>query len=312
MNEYVKHEKNPQEVPQKQAKLKGTLLQTYFTSLLSLVLCVSMFLGTTYAWFTSEVNNTANEIYIGMLDVGLFAGDKDLADSSNKLFDSSIRWEPGYTALETVKVVNEGDLAFKYVLSFTDGALTAGSTSSLETVADSFEVWVYDHARNQGNAGAVAEPDSYVQLSAAGSGWESAGSLRELLSGKTVLSGAMTAIRGEAADLTGNKQVKFAEASILQHLHESRTLLRGCTGNAFVKVTAHDAPFRMLLGNTLVPRLLVLHSVDLRLVLRRNSTVNCYPALPVQNIAHGCSPPFCYKVPVFSQAAGAYLAKMLW
>ena len=108
MKKYGKYEKRPEAAPVKQPKVKNMLLQTYFTSLLCLVLCVTMFMGTSYAWFTSEVNNTGNEIYIGTLDVGLFAGDngeKDLSKAENKLFDSDIRWEPGYTALETIKVL---------------------------------------------------------------------------------------------------------------------------------------------------------------------------------------------------------------
>ena len=88
---------------EKQHPVKNVLLQTCFTSLLSLVLCVTMFLGTTYAWFTSEISNNANEIYIGTLDVGLFKHDgldgegkikwADLASNdtnTTKLFDVSI------------------------------------------------------------------------------------------------------------------------------------------------------------------------------------------------------------------------------
>ena len=72
MKKYGKYEKRPEGVPAKQPKVKSALLQTYFTSLLCMVLCVTMFFGTSYAWFTSEVSNTGNEIYIGTLDVGLF------------------------------------------------------------------------------------------------------------------------------------------------------------------------------------------------------------------------------------------------
>ena len=75
----------------KQPKVKNMLLQTYFTSLLCLILCVTMFFGTSYAWFTSEVNNSVNEIYVGTLKVGPLketdAGVQDLATGDNKLFD---------------------------------------------------------------------------------------------------------------------------------------------------------------------------------------------------------------------------------
>ena len=112
MKKYGKYDKKP--------KAKSILLQTYFTSLLSLVLCVAMFLGTSYAWFVSEVNNTGNEIYIGILDVELekktgedkwesLSATKEDGSSKITLFNNEIRWEPGVTQLETVKVINKGD-----------------------------------------------------------------------------------------------------------------------------------------------------------------------------------------------------------
>ena len=74
MKKYGKYEKRPEpkviakspaKKADKQPKVKSMLLQTYFTSLLCLILCVTMFFGTSYAWFTSEVNNSANETYVG-------------------------------------------------------------------------------------------------------------------------------------------------------------------------------------------------------------------------------------------------------
>ena len=129
MKNILKFKKKEETAPSAQAQGKSVLLQSYFASLISLVVCVSMFLGTSFAWFTSEVNNVGNEIYIGTLDVGLDVkkpdGWKSMAADGSKLFDGSVRWEPGYTAVETIRVVNKGDLAFKYVMNFTDGALVA-------------------------------------------------------------------------------------------------------------------------------------------------------------------------------------------
>lgn len=182
----------------KKPKVKDVLLQTYFTSLLCLVLCVTMFFGTSFAWFTSEVNNVGNEVYIGTLDVDLFKvtgnTEMDMSRSDVKLFDNKIRWEPGYTALETIRIENAGDLAFKYVLNFTDGKLadqastvdnqTAAATAvKIEDVAKYFEVWVYDH-----NA-AGPDEETFAAIQAEGSGWDYAGTLDELLTGKSVLSG---------------------------------------------------------------------------------------------------------------------------
>ena len=177
----------------------GMMLQSYFTSLLSLLVCVAMFFGTSYAWFTSEVTNTGNEIYIGVLDVGLLKveGETKLdltttENNSTKLFDKNIRWEPGYTSLETIQVVNKGDLAFNYVMSFSDGALLDSSANpndgiSLGDVAKYFDVWVYDHSVTGGKA----TPEKYSDIITTGSGWEPRGTLAELLAGKMVLGGNM-------------------------------------------------------------------------------------------------------------------------
>ena len=50
---------------------RKTILQTYLTSLVSLVLCVTMFFGTTAAWFTDTVETNQNQMYVGTLDVKL-------------------------------------------------------------------------------------------------------------------------------------------------------------------------------------------------------------------------------------------------
>lgn len=193
MKKYGKYEKRP--------SAKNEQLRTYLTSLLSLALCVTMFLGTSLAWFTSEVNNTENEIYIGTLDVGFFRVNKannemeNMADSTYKFFDSNIRWEPGYTALETIRVVNEGDLAFKYVLDFTEGALDEkeGDAQTLQDVAKFFDIWVYPHA----NVAEVPEPQAYTDITDSNSGWIHAGSLEEVLADKVVLTGIMNDVRYE-------------------------------------------------------------------------------------------------------------------
>lgn len=224
MKKYGKYEKRPEGVPAKQPKVKSALLQTYLTSLLCMVLCVTMFFGTSYAWFTSEVNNTANEIYIGTLDVGLFKQNTsdqgteliDLSEEGKKLFDSNIRWEPGYTALETIQIVNEGDLAFKYVLSFTEGAAKDAEDQevTLADVAKHFDVWVYDYY-DHGNVAPTLT--TYKAIAQENSGWVYGGSLDQLLDGKVVLEGNMLTVRDEA---TGETVATADTYTIALHMKE--------------------------------------------------------------------------------------------
>ena len=91
-----------------------------FTSALCLLLCFSMLIGTTFAWFTDEVTTGMNIIAAGNLDVELLADGVEV-DSSTKLFDDVVLWEPGAVAYENLKVVNEGTLALKYRLKLNFG-----------------------------------------------------------------------------------------------------------------------------------------------------------------------------------------------
>lgn len=92
------------------------------SSLLALVLCVSMLIGSTYAWFTDTATTGVNTIQSGTLEIDLV----DAAGNSlqNETLDfkkatgaesETLLWEPGCTyELEDVYVKNLGNLALKY------------------------------------------------------------------------------------------------------------------------------------------------------------------------------------------------------
>ncbi len=194
MRKYGKYEKRPEVVPAKQPKATSMLLQTYFMSLLCMVLCVTMFFGTSYAWFTSEASYGANEIYVGTLNVGLYKDDAKL-NSDSTLFDSSFRWKPNDTQYVTITVKNEGTMDFKYELSFVPSAAPEGTTTpaaeetvTTDAVAGCFEVKVFDHSK-----GTYTEPADYADTEAENSGWTKVGTLAELFGSKTVLSDELPA-----------------------------------------------------------------------------------------------------------------------
>jgi len=89
-------------------------------SALSLLLCVSMLIGSTFAWFTDSVTSGKNQIVAGNLDVVLEywngAEYKEVTDTT-KLFNDAALWEPGHTEVAYLKVSNAGSLALKYQLS---------------------------------------------------------------------------------------------------------------------------------------------------------------------------------------------------
>ena len=91
------------------------------TSALALLMCVTMLVGATFAWFTDTASTAVNKIQAGNLDVKLmYSTDmvnwKEATDQT-KLFDDNALWEPGYTQVAYLKVVNAGNLALKYQVS---------------------------------------------------------------------------------------------------------------------------------------------------------------------------------------------------
>ncbi len=92
-------------------------------SLLSLVVCISMLVGSTFAWFTDNVVSAGNVIKSGNLDVTLewLEGNADPNAENAQWMDASQTaifnyelWEPGYTCVRHVKIANVGSLALKY------------------------------------------------------------------------------------------------------------------------------------------------------------------------------------------------------
>lgn len=93
---------------------------------LALLLCVSMLVGSTYAWFTDSVTSAGNKIVAGKLDVQLLMdlndgnGYTDISKSTAPIFgsDSLLKeqdlWEPGKTEVAYLAIKNNGSLALKY------------------------------------------------------------------------------------------------------------------------------------------------------------------------------------------------------
>ena len=105
------------------------------SSILSLVLCLAMLIGTTFAWFTDSVTSASNRIQSGNLKVDLLMDKSEtgkyvsIANGEGDIFSEAtgngILWEPGKTEIVYLAVSNEGTLALKYniVLDITDTGL---------------------------------------------------------------------------------------------------------------------------------------------------------------------------------------------
>ncbi len=114
-------------------KMKNTK-RSLLLSGISLLLCASMFVGSTFAWFTDTVSSDRNIIQSGNLDVELYyalsaedvANDKwEKVTAETDVFGYTL-WEPGHTRVAYFKVANEGSLALKYQLTADVFQETAG------------------------------------------------------------------------------------------------------------------------------------------------------------------------------------------
>ena len=104
-----------------------------FASVLSFLLCVTMLVGSTFAWFTDTATASVNSIKAGTLDVSLEMLDNDgnwvsaegktlqfLVDGKIPTEGTEILWEPGCTySLPKLRVTNDGNLALKYKVVIT-------------------------------------------------------------------------------------------------------------------------------------------------------------------------------------------------
>lgn len=107
----------------KQKSTKRALL----LSALSLLMCVSMLIGSTFAWFTDSVTSAGNKIQAGNLDVDLYlwtaAGKSEITNESAPIFgagslaqnvNTETLWEPGKTQVAYLSIKNNGSLDLKY------------------------------------------------------------------------------------------------------------------------------------------------------------------------------------------------------
>ncbi len=99
---------------------KNNTKRALLASVLSIVMCLTMLIGSTFAWFTDTATTGVNTITSGNLDLVVEYLDENGAwtevDENTKLFKEGL-WEPGYTDVAYLKLSNNGSLALKYQLT---------------------------------------------------------------------------------------------------------------------------------------------------------------------------------------------------
>ena len=158
------------------------------TSVLALLMCVTMLVGATFAWFTDTASTGVNKIQAGNLDVKLmYSTDMQTwkeATDQTKLFDDNALWEPGYTQVVYLKIVNAGKLALKYEAGFSknytsnkgkningdwyrvDNYLKIGTAETATKFANREDVWSAIAATEKTLAKDVMLTDGWITLKA--------------------------------------------------------------------------------------------------------------------------------------------------
>ena len=92
-------------------KSSNATKRALLVSALSIVMCLAMLIGTTFAWFTDTASTGLNKIQAGNLDVKLSYKNKGSekfteVDTETKVFDENALLEPGYVEYVVLKVEN--------------------------------------------------------------------------------------------------------------------------------------------------------------------------------------------------------------
>ena len=116
------------------------------TSVMALVMCVVMLVGTTFAWFTDTASTGVNKIQAGNLDIELEYKNSGMtgfekAKKDTPVFDKDALWEPGHVEYVVLKVSNAGNLALKYKL----GINIANEVGSTNVYNNAFKLSDYIH-----------------------------------------------------------------------------------------------------------------------------------------------------------------------
>ncbi len=127
----------------KSKNMKSALI----SSILALLLCFSMLLGTTFAWFTDSVTSSGNIIKAGNLDVSMDWAEGTADPQNTEWTDASLGaifkndlWEPGYIEVRHIKIENKGSLALKYQISI-------AANGDVSELADVIDVYYIDPAQ---------------------------------------------------------------------------------------------------------------------------------------------------------------------
>ena len=157
---------------------KKTTKRALLSSVMAIVLCLAMLIGTTFAWFTDTASTGVNKIQAGNLDVALEMQKSDgswvSAEGQTLTFKTAdnraagqILWEPGCTyELPQLRVVNKGNLALKYKIQITGIQGDAKLNEVIDWTINDAAINLTEEHLSAGQTGAAFTIKGHMQESA--------------------------------------------------------------------------------------------------------------------------------------------------
>ncbi len=233
------------------------------TSVMALVMCVVMLLGTTFAWFTDTARTSVNKIEAGKLDIQLFYANnadgvnaewaeltnnsttvlKFLQSNGTTATQQDFYWEPGGTySLPALKVVNKGNLNLKYKIEITGikGSAKLNDVIDWTMKLDGADFAIgSEHVLNAATAGA----ESADILTISGHMRETAGNtyMNEKIEGITITLKA-TQATGEYDSTTNDydKDAPYTTVNVSDEKELRTALFNAPTDGGGVKIVLQD------------------------------------------------------------------------
>lgn len=168
--------------------------KTIFASALALIVCCTLLLGSTFAWFTDSATNKGNVITSGEMDAGFYykslvgsTGYEYVKVDENTAVFEDVIWEPGKSYGYDFKVRNDGDtygangVAFNYqiellnIQNLTDGVDMASQLKVYVTPANAdTEEEALTDANYVGTLAEISENGGVIRVSdkVMRQGWE--------------------------------------------------------------------------------------------------------------------------------------------
>lgn len=131
--------------------------KTLISSFIAIMICFTMLIGTTFAWFTDSNISGINKIQSGNLDISLlysntYSNNPEEVDEHTPIFmdanGEEMCWEPNAWTSGTFKVANNGSLALKYQLKLIYANAT--QTPSGKTLADALSIYALTRLKSTG------------------------------------------------------------------------------------------------------------------------------------------------------------------